>query len=850
MNDGFAISAILLVILNISVHHHLFDDWLGSTDRIAFFIPMYGFLGDRLREFDVPGWNPHVQSGAPFAGDPESGWMYFPAMAAFALFNPSLAYKAMMLAQLLVAALSIYPLARLLGLRPVSALVTTVSFVFGAFTFQHTGGATVATHVSAWLPLAFLGVELALRVTTWPRRTFAAFLAGLAISQMLAGWPGQGSAYTLLMVAGWVAYRGILDPVRHGTGARSDWMRRLLNTVGTGVSVLGIGLAISAAALLPRLAVNSQSNNPGGTYENVPGSVPGTPYPVWRLIRNILSNDVSFRTVSVSGVMLALAIFAVLVARRRNCAPFFIGLVAAIALLSLRPTIVHRVMYAVVPTFEELHVHDPKRIYWIAPLGMAVLAGIGLQHLDRLRTFRRPWLWCWIPLLTVAVLDLFPNAVDQWLGWETYRMVALVCALAQLAVAPPAVAPPAPLRRYVSGDRLLTVATVTIVVLSLWFPTGWDIARTRILGTDHPEAIQSWDSTAEIQNGVAQTLSRTDPGGAGAFLRRQQEISQPSRYTSYAGYRLPGNDDGAFRFTRFRPELLGQLQNGRPIRFGLEYTNGYNPMQLQVYAEYLTVMNGRIQNYHFSNVLFGGLDSRLFDMLGVCYIIVDARIPSDRDDYLAIANRHTEVFRNPYVIIFENMRAYPRAWVVHEVRDNNDGAGLALINSGDLNGRNTAVVDGEVSIRRAGTVWGEAPPRITGSTATVIGRSPERMTIEAEAAADGLLVISEIYEKGWVASVDGDPVDILRTSHALRGVPLTAGAHTVELRYEPEPLRVGMWISGTALLGMLASLGWLVWSERARPGRRTWRAIRVPGPVPAGSAPGSTGQDRYTSIAP
>ena len=251
---------------------------------------------------------------------------------------------------------------------------------------------------------------------------------------------------------------------------------------------------------------------------------------------------------------------------------------------------------------------------------------------------------------------------------------------------------------------------------------------------------------------------------------------------------------------------MEQLQNGRPIRLGLENTNGYNPLQLQHYVDYVTAMNGRVQNYHFSNVMYSGLNSPLLDMLGVRYIIVDARIPPERDDYLAIASRNTEVFRNQWVVVFENPRAFLRAWIVHRLRQNNDGDGLALLASGQIDGRTTAVIDGAMSpIRQAGTIRGQTPQQVTGSTATVTDRSPDSMTIRADAVEDGLLVVSEIYEQGWVAYVDGEPVEIVRTNQAFRGVPLTAGEHIVEFRYESQPLTIGLWISGTALVGMLAS---------------------------------------------
>jgi uncharacterized membrane protein YfhO len=62
------------------------------------------------------------------------------------------------------------------------------------------------------------------------------------------------------------------------------------------------------------------------------------------------------------------------------------------------------------------------------------------------------------------------------------------------------------------------------------------------------------------------------------------------------------------------------------------------------------------------------------------------------------------------------------------------------------------------------------------------------------------LVLSEIYASGWQATVDGQAVKILPTNHALRGVPLPAGEHTVELRYEPISLRVGLIVSLAAYL--------------------------------------------------
>ena len=106
--------------------------WLGPRlgggvprgDSVMFFIPMFSFLGKHLRAFDIPGWNPCTLPGAPFAGDPESGWMYLPAMVFFLVLPPVSAYAGFVAFHLVRAGFSAYALGRILGLGVVGAAVT------------------------------------------------------------------------------------------------------------------------------------------------------------------------------------------------------------------------------------------------------------------------------------------------------------------------------------------------------------------------------------------------------------------------------------------------------------------------------------------------------------------------------------------------------------------------------------------------------------------------------------------------------------------------------------------------------------------------------------------------------
>ena len=78
--------------------------WIGMDTATAF-LPWYSFLGEQLRAGHIPTWNPHTFAGTPFAADPESGWMYLPAMLAFTLLPLDAAVRANLLVHVLLAAL-------------------------------------------------------------------------------------------------------------------------------------------------------------------------------------------------------------------------------------------------------------------------------------------------------------------------------------------------------------------------------------------------------------------------------------------------------------------------------------------------------------------------------------------------------------------------------------------------------------------------------------------------------------------------------------------------------------------------------------------------------------------------
>ena len=94
-----------------------------------------------------------------------------------------------------------------------------------------------------------------------------------------------------------------------------------------------------------------------------------------------------------------------------------------------------------------------------------------------------------------------------------------------------------------------------------------------------------------------------------------------------------------------------------------------------------------------------------------------------------------------------------------------------------------------------------------GGSARVERYDAEEVVVTAMARGQGIVVLADAWYPGWTATVDGRRAPVLRVDHALRGVMVPSGAHTVTFGYRPTWLVPGL--VATAL-GALAALALLV----------------------------------------
>jgi hypothetical protein len=137
----------------------------------------------------------------------------------------------------------------------------------------------------------------------------------------------------------------------------------------------------------------------------------------------------------------------------------------------------------------------------------------------------------------------------------------------------------------------------------------------------------------------------------------------------------------------------------------------------------------------------------------------------------------------------------PRAFMAYELRVIPDEKALAAeLNSESFDPALTALLEtdpGWSLPAESGTPSWKANIREYGINAIVLDVQTDR---------DGLLVLSEIHYPGWSAYVDGTETPLYRTNYNLRGTFVPRGSHTVEVRFQPQTLFRGLWISLGSLL--------------------------------------------------
>ncbi len=126
---------------------------------------------------------------------------------------------------------------------------------------------------------------------------------------------------------------------------------------------------------------------------------------------------------------------------------------------------------------------------------------------------------------------------------------------------------------------------------------------------------------------------------------------------------------------------------------------------------------------------------------------------------------------------------------------------------------------GAVDLRRQAVVTTPVDPVIPSSPSVIPSEAsvspsirltsyaPNELHYQYSTPTDRLAVFSEIYyPNGWHATVDGEPLELIRANWTLRAALLPAGSHEVVMTFLPDSYRIGATVSRVASLTLLLLL--------------------------------------------
>jgi hypothetical protein len=160
----------------------------------------------------------------------------------------------------------------------------------------------------------------------------------------------------------------------------------------------------------------------------------------------------------------------------------------------------------------------------------------------------------------------------------------------------------------------------------------------------------------------------------------------------------------------------------------------------------------------------------------------------------------------PGTHVYQNPGALPRFFLVSRLRqaDNMDQA-LAILRARDFDPTTEAVVESPIQV----------PPGAATGSVRALEYAPRGFAVETDTPAPAFLVTSETAYPGWRAWIDDQPLPLVMTNVAFRGLPVPAGKHVLRMRYDPELLWLSAWISLVATLA-LALAAWFGDNRQAK----------------------------------
>ncbi len=714
------------------------------------FYTFFRFMAESIAKGATPFWNPYHYGGHPSIADPQS-LIFAPAFVLWALVDPHpslIAFDLMIFAHLLAGGLALALYGHRLGWpAPASALAAMVFMIGGSVSGRMMHAGIITAY--GLFPVALLWLEI-----TIDRRSRLAALGLGGVAALIILGRSQVPLLLCITLGALAVWRLARDP--------GGW-RFAISRTGV-LALAGLtALALIAVPMLLTIQFADFSNRP---HEELAVALRSSLYPanianffvpdVYGSLRplaagnwgpayftrpDVDSTDRAFNYLFAGTLTALLLVWHGLAggrAMRREARPFFVVLAVALLYAFGRYT----------PIFPFLFEHVPGIDLFRRPVGGAFLLLVALAYLTGFLASAyvregapKPGL-SWLAICGFAVAAVLAWALVFSAGsahageaaWEIAKAAPLYAGLIAMLLAP----------RSQRGRGLALAAAVAF--------TGGELI---------------WRNAASVLN--------AEPRAAYAMLEHPTE--EAASIVSAIRQDMAKSPNGVAHPRVEIVGLGGPWQNASML-YGLEATNGYNPLRIGPYDRLVSPGEAPYTALHRRfPTSFPGYDCLLGRLLGLEYVVLDR--PIDQVPALKRRTIAEAVMSGPKAWIYKLANVSPRVTVETRVKV---ADASELIDAGAFP---SALPNSEVLVDSEDVISQKYLAEPARAKASIVDWRPDRVEIEVDSSAPGVVTLHDLWYPGWEVEVDGEPRPLLRTDLLFRGVEAPAGKHRIVFAYRP-----------------------------------------------------------------
>jgi hypothetical protein len=752
------------------------------------FIPWQYAAVEAIRSGELPLWNPWVGMGAPLAANYQSALFYPPNWISLGLgLVGGITWMArgqtlLVVLHLVWAGLGIARLARRLGLGVLAQTLAGLAYGLSGYLVARSGFLSINA-TAAWLPWVLLGAEGL--VTNPGYRNYCITSVSVAL-QLLAGH-AQTAWYSLILAVMWVIYRGwnahshkapievrLNNSIENGEKINSRTrLSHALAALARLTAAYCLGVCLAAVQLIPTAEYLLQSQRASAVDFSIAMTYSFWP---WRflglLAPGLFGSPVTGDYwgygnywedaiyIGLLPVLLALgsllSMFGRLIARKRaadskkddevfRLLPFLAAITILSFILALgKNTPVFAWLYRFVPTFNMFQA--PTRFSLWAVFALVLLAAIGAERLKHPE--KRALYWTRLGTAGAFAVTLGAGLTWYFLPGIQPTMIRAVALSGLWSLGGGLLALTAP-----PADRSQCYplpawyAVVIIWIMADLLVANWGLNP----GIDADFFNHSLPMTVNLQS-----------GGEGQRIYISSEDESELKYKRYFIFKsfdpgLPWEDLRAIRLPNMN--ILDRVPSA----------NNFDPLLSGRYARWLEVVNKAKP----------GLASRLLNLMGVGVVEKLDSVSSYGVRYQMIPGS-------------QRFRFVPCAYYAQ-----NESEALANVIDLKIDLAKYVVIEGLMLADKS-----LCPDAQTSADIQLISDRSNSLQVNLKVGEEGFLVVSDVWYPGWKALVDGKAVPVWRGNYLFRVVPVSAGAHTVEMIYRPASFMAGLALTLLAILGL------------------------------------------------